>query len=307
MTRLSHILAVSSLAVLAGSARGQPYPFETELRFQARHFDQTHNLGWAGSVTAMPGDRIEVRAVVSYTGTSTVYGLGQIVFQPMISDWSVNDAVIGTPGTPNNEGIGPLGSNTSIPPGYVYDLPGLYGRIIPWAGSNTTTSSYYKGHVHVNPDGTGRTYLRIARSDVTNWVGLGPTAGSGALNNTNGAGGVYIGQGTIGDGRPTHFPPQNNDITDVVVFKFSFVLGAEPGMRDLRIYPGAHYPGGPLPEPPPNPWLEARWYSEPDQTFPGQYPSSFTGVDAFVHVIPTPASVVLVVCAPVLRRRRPAL
>ncbi|CAG1005023.1 hypothetical protein PHYC_03191 [Phycisphaerales bacterium] len=296
-------ITTCSLTLLAGGAGAQPIPQDTELRFEVRHFNLSDNLGWADSLSAGPGDRIEVRAVVSYTGTATVYGLGQIIFQPLIANWYEGDMVIGTPDTPMNRGIGPLGSNSSTPPGYVPDVPGTYGRIVPWAGANTTTSNYYRGHIHINPDGTGSTYLRIARNDVTNWIGVGPSSGSGAANNTSGGGGVIVAQGTIGVGRPTQFPPQNNDLTDISVFKFSFLVGASTEARDLLIYPAMFFPQGPIPDPPQQQG-DVRWYSQPNQTVPGLYRSSFIGIDAVVHVVPTPSTVVLTPVASLLLRRR---
>lgn len=302
MNRTLALISVSG--ALAGWAAAQP--LETELRFEVRRFDPSHNTGWATSLDALPGDHVEVRAVVSYIGTGTVYGLGQIIFQPIIADWTPADSIIGTPGTPGGIGIGPTGSNTSTPPGYVQDLPGVYGRITPWAGANTTTSNFYRGHLHVNPNGTGRTYMRIARNDVTNWIGVGASSGSGAANNTSGAGGVTVAQGTLGAGRPTNFPPQNNSLTDLVVFKFGFVIDPASGQRDLTIAA----PIGPYDNPVIGPHTfrqpDTRWYSAPDQTAPGLYRTDVLSLDAAVHIVPSAPSCTLIVCAfLVTRRARP--
>ncbi|CAG1005012.1 hypothetical protein PHYC_03190 [Phycisphaerales bacterium] len=290
------------LAALASTAAAQP--LETELRFEVRRFDPAHNTGWATSLNALPGDHVEVRAVVSYIGTSTVYGLGQIIFQPIIADWTAADSIIGTPGTPGGIGIGPTGSNTSTPPGYVQDLPGVYGRISPWAGANTTTSNFYRGHFHENPNGTGRTYLRIARADVTNWIGIGASSGSGAANNTSGAGGVTIAQGTLGAGRPTNLPPQNNSLSNLIVFKFGFVIDPDSGPRDLTIAA----PIGPYDNPVIGPHTfrqpDTRWYNAPDQTAPGLHRTDVLSLDAMVHIAPTPPALAASLVCIVLATRR---
>lgn len=303
---MKNVIGLVAVAGLAATAFGQPV--ETRLEYQARVFNAGHNNGWVGAggtLEALPGDQIEVRAVVSYTGSSNVFGLGQIIFQPVVDDWTAGDSVIGTPGTPGNQGIGPTGSNTSTPPGYVADAPGVYGRISPWAGANTTTSNFYRGHVHNNPDGSGNTYLRIARNDVTNWIGVGASSGSGAANNTSGAGGVTVAQGTIGAGRPTNFPPQNNNLQNLVVFKFGFLLSSATADRTLDVTTpaagiGRSTAASSFGQP------DTRWYSAADQTAPGLYRTDVEVVAAHIHVVPTPASLALMGLGGLMvaRRRR---
>lgn len=298
------------IGAIAGSAlaAAQP-PVETQLRYEIRRYDPANNLGWVNAIQfAVPGDRFEVRAVVSYIGTSSVHGLGQIIFQPIITNWTAGDSLITQDidgaGPSTLQGIGPMGSNTSSPPGYVNDQPGSYGRISPFAGANTTTSTFYRGHVHVNPDGSGGTYLRIARNDVTNWLGVGPSSGAGAVNNTNGGGGITVAQGTIGAGRPTTFPPQNNNLQNIVVFKFSFQLSAATADRPImqistpssgigRSTAASSY-GQP----------DTRWYSAADQTSPGLYRSDVEVIPATLFVVPSPSGALVLAGASCLARRR---
>lgn len=299
----SRLAAASLLA--AASAAAQPQPLATQLRYEVRHFDADNNEGWQQSIEAVPGNRIEVRAVVSYIGTTTpLYGLGQITFQPLVSNWSVDDSVLTTPGTPGNQGIGPIGSNISTPPGHVPDEPGVYGRIQPFAASNTTTSTFLRGFVHLNPAGNGIDYLRISRANITNWIGVGPSSGAGASNNTIGNGGVNIVQGTI--------PPRVNPVEwrdyrteNIVVFKFGFLLGAVQDIRTLTITTppagigrstqAATY-GGP----------STTWYTTPNQSAPGGLVTGVLVMDASIHVVPATGSLTLVGLAGLtaIQRRR---
>lgn len=279
--RCAFLLALSTAAASFGQ------PVETQLRYEARRYSPDHNEGWSFSLATSPGERIEVRAVVSYVGSVSVAGLGQILFQPVVSNWRNDDSVIGTPGTPGDSGIGPIGSNLSVPPGFVADLPGVYGRITPFATATTTSSTFYRGHVHHDPDGSGATYLRIARNDVTNWIGIGPTSGAGALNNTAGTGGVNAAQALAPPHPPPpNWPPANTSLTGVVVFKFGFTLAEGTGARDLSIWTppqgigrstGAATYGQP----------DTRWYLSADDPVPGSYRSDVQVVAAEVHVVPT--------------------
>lgn len=297
---MKNVIGLVGIAGLATTALAQPV--ETQLRYEVRIFNAGHNLGWGSSVNALPGDRIEVRAVVSYTGTATVFGLGQTVFQPVVSGWTGADALV-TDG-PNMQ-IGPIGGNLTTPPGYVNDAPGVYGRITPWAASATNTSTFLRGYIHTNPGTLTGTFLRIARADVTNWIGVGATTGAGAVNNVNGNGGVNIGQGTIGAGRPANAPPQNNNLQNLVVFKFSFTLS---GATDLRSLVVSTPRGGLSTETSASLWGQpgTRWFSAADQTAPGQYRSDVAVLDGTVNVIPTPASLALLGLGGLMvaRRRR---
>lgn len=282
----------SWLLVLACGTAAMAQPRETLLRFEARHFDPSNNTGWGSEIVAVPGNHIEVRAVVSYIGAAPVVALGQITFQPLLSNWALDDSLI-TYGTGTMQ-IGPTGSNITTPPGWVPDVPGAYGRITPWAAGTYTTSNFLRGHMHINPDGTGTNYLRIARADVTNWIGVGPTSGEAAINNTTGGGGVGINQGTIGAGRAANQPPQVLGTQNLIVFKFGFVLGNGDGVRSLvqSAWLGPGNDGSPIP-PPPFWQPDTRWHTSENSSSPGTYRTSVQVESAAIHVLPSPSVVAL--------------
>jgi hypothetical protein len=217
---------VWTAAVLAGSAGlagGQPFPADTLLRYEVRHYSAEDNFGWADHIVAVPGNRIECRAVVSYIGTGTVGGLASITFQPVISEWAgsllLTNGVLGRGGP--TAGIGPIGGSRSTPMGLVEDRPGEYGRLAPWGANATTTSTFLRGHLGT---GTASGLLRIAQAHITNWIGEGATSGSTANNNVNGGGGVSIAQ-IAAPMRLSTDPPYDSSTVNIVVFKFGFEIG----------------------------------------------------------------------------------
>lgn len=218
------LVAVAGLATVANAQVAN-----TLLKYEVSR----DGVNWSSTLNANPGDTIQVRALASYIGSAsapTAGGLGQIVFQPVVSSWTGADTLITTAGTPGNNGVGPVGGTRSTPIGTVEDAPGQYGRITPFGANSTTTSTYLRGHVGT---GTAAGLLRIARADVTNWIGVGATSGASAANNWNGGGGVSIAQIANPSRLPTD-PAFNNGTSNLVVFKFSFLVGAGDG-RSLVI------------------------------------------------------------------------
>jgi MYXO-CTERM domain-containing protein len=291
--------SIVAVAGLAAAAHGQA---TTRLAYEVRLFDAGNNSGWGSSVNALPGDRIEVRALVSLVGGTMQGGLKQIVFQPIVSSWTGADTLIqqdidgGGPST--SQGIGPVGGSRSTPPGIVPDQPGMYGRITPWGANATTTSTFLRGHVGT---GTAAGMLRIAQNHITNWIGVGATSGATANNNVNGGGGVSVAQiafpSRLGTD-PAFEPGQNN----LVVFKFSFILSSATDLRTLsvdtpqagigRILQSGQYIDN------------VQWFNAPQS---GDADFSRTGAETsagLIHVVPTPASLALMGLGALVAGRR---
>lgn len=290
MKNVIGLIAVAGLAAAASADDVARLRYETSV-----------NGGtWtAGANTALPGQRVEVRAVVSYIGAGTTSGLCQIVFQPTAAGWTAGDvlrtnAVVGLAGAGYQPtGIGPFGSGITTPQGQVADAPGVYGRISPWGTANATTSAtFLRGHSHtVN----GVSYLRIAQNQVTNWFGAGSTA-----NNVNGGGGVSIAQGALG-GRPTTFPAPVFTDQDLVVFKFGFDLSADPADRSITIDTPANgigSSGTPLSQ-------NVLFFANAFETT-GSIRGSAVVESATVRIVPAPASLALMGLGGLMvaRRRR---
>lgn len=226
---------IGSLVAVAGlAAAAHAQPLATLLKYEARVFNAGNDAGWGSAIDVNPGTRVEVRALVSYTGTGTVGGLSQIVFQPLVQGWTAGEALITNADTGQAgpaTGIGPVGGSRSTPIGTVDNLPGVYGRITPWGANATNTSTFLRGHVGT---GTAAGMLRIAQNHITNWIGSGATSGSTANNNFNGGGGVSVAQIAVPSRLPSD-PASNLGQTGLVVFKFAFVLSSSTDVRSLSV------------------------------------------------------------------------
>jgi len=226
------IVSIVSVAGLAAAVQAQPVA--TQLKYEARVFNAANDTGWAQNLDVAPGTRVEIRALVSYTGTGTVGGLGQMAFQPVVSNWTGADTLMTndlTGQTGPVGGIGPVGGTRSTPIGIVDNLPGVYGRITPWGANATTTSTFLRGHIGT---GTAAGLLRIAQAHITNWIGAGATSGATANNNVNGGGGVSIAQ-IANPSRLTSDPAFNNSTSNLIVFKFSFTVSGAAVDRVIGI------------------------------------------------------------------------
>lgn len=287
---------IGSLVAVAGfaaAAHAQP-AVGTMLTYQARVFNAGNDLGWVSNLAANPGDRIEVRALVSYIGTGTVGGLGQCVFQPVVTNWTASDALV-TDG-PNMQ-VGPIGGTRSTPIGTVADAPGAYGRITPWGANATTTTSFLRGHLGT---GTAAGMLRIAQAQVTNWIGVGPTSGTAQSNNATGGGGVSVAQ-IANPARLATDPPFNNGSSNLVVFKFSFTLSGSTADRTLNISTpqngfGRTTQSGQL-------FHNIRWFANESEASASVQTAAIV-TDANVRIVPAPGAMALMGLGGLLAARR---
>jgi hypothetical protein len=259
---------------------------------------------WTSSVNVLPGTQIQVRALVSYIGTTGGNGgLGQIVFQPVVSSWTGADSLITQDidgaGPSTSQGIGPVGGSRSTPVGIVPDAPGVFGRVSPFGANATSTSTFLRGHLGT---GTAAGLLRIAQNQITNWIGVGATSGAAAANNWNGGGGVSIAQ--IADpSRLGTDPAYNANRSDVVVFKFGFNLSSATDLRSLGISTPADGIGKVTTAGTAYGQQNCRWY-------PTQGSTQATDVGgcviegATVNVVPTPASLALLGLGGLVAARR---
>jgi len=176
---------------------------------------------WSSTLPALPGDTVQVRALVSYIGSAsapTAGGLGQLVFQPVLSNLTAADLWNVSP----LGAIGPVGGTRSTPIGTVNDTPGVWGRITPFGANATRGSTYLRGFSHTV---SGVNYLRIAQANITNWIGVGATSGTASANNWSGGAGVSVAQ-ISNPFRIATDPAFNSNTSNVVVFKFGVRIPA---------------------------------------------------------------------------------
>jgi hypothetical protein len=180
-------------------------------------------LSWSNNPrTVNPGANVQVRYKLSYDpagSTAMPTGFASVTFQPTISNWIAGQDTLSP--------FAASGNNTNG--GSVSEASGLFGRITPFASTGPTTTDSYRGHVQTVG---GVTYLRIARTSITNWVGQGLTSGTAAANNFNGAGGLACVQKgfslvTAND------PPFNPATADIVIARFGFTVSSAIQSRTL--------------------------------------------------------------------------
>jgi hypothetical protein len=247
------------------------------------------NGGNQAIVSANSGiQSVEVLVTVSTTSTSAL-GLGSMIFQPIVSRWAATDSL--APFT------SAFGSNTSTPSGAVPDAPGSYGRISPFAAVNLTTSQRLFGHVHTSGSNGGPpgTFLRIAKAQVTNWIG--------EEGNTSGDSGVNIGQRS-NVGRVSYDPAFLAYTTDVHVFRFALLLDTDLGVGRHIIVDAPLAGFGNLNTTTGN--REVYWYADLNEVT-GSVREVPTVVSGLIRIgIPTPASLALMSLGgiAIARRRR---
>lgn len=305
--------SIVAVAGLAAAATAQP---TTELRYEVRIYNAGNNTGWASSVNALPGDTVEVRAVVSLLNGGTIGGgLKQIQFQPVLTGglaWNIGQASapaggdrlinqnVATPTGSNNQGngVGPLGGTRSTPVGLVPDAPGAYGRITPWGANATTTSTFLRGHLGT---GTAAGLLRIASNNITNWIGVGATSGATANNNQNGGGGVSVAQIAAPSRVPTD-PPYEPSQSGLIVFKFGIVLSADTNTRTISVDTPANgfgrtLSGGQY-------VANTQWFNSPTSGDADLTRTGAVSVRGLINIVPAPGALALLGLGGLVAARR---
>jgi hypothetical protein len=156
-------------------------------------------VNWSSTVIVNQAHGDSGRVYVGYfmtyvppVGGAVPNAFASLTFQPVFSNVRFGTDVIAPfRNQSNNCGGG------SIEPGEFLPLNGAFGRIKPFAATGPSTSQSYVVHQHVAGSGGAPevgTFYRIARNDITRWVGVGATSGTAAVNNFNGAGGMVCGQ-----------------------------------------------------------------------------------------------------------------
>lgn len=215
------------LVAMAGTSLAAGQDVSTRLTYQV----STDNTSWGSSMNALPWDTVYVRTLISYIGPGSAAGLGQVIFQPVVSNWHVTDVLLNSRDQPTLEPS--VRVNRDFPP---YDAgnypdPGVWGRLLVFKATRPTTSTFLRGHLGT---GSAAGLLRTGRADATNWIGEGPTTGAGSSNNWNGGGGVNLSQ-IANPSRLSTDPEFLAQSQDVNAFGFALRLDEAEEARTLSI------------------------------------------------------------------------
>jgi len=250
---------------------------------------------WTNELTVDRPDRtVQVRATLTYErqdGDPTPIALASLTWQPTASNWLAADTLLPFADRGNNSNGG------GVPD--IAGSPAPYGRILPFAATGPTTSDPYRGHVQLVG---GINYLRIARASITSWAGDGPTSGTAAANNFNGAGGLACVQKSVGNVNPSSDPAFRAGTTDVPIFKAAVQFHLAAAARTVVF-------DAPLSGMSRNSTTgerEASWYQSEADNF-GSIKAGVIVDIATVHVLPNPGALAILAAATLTitaRRRR---
>jgi hypothetical protein len=302
---------IALLSALAGSAavvlaQGTfpPHPLESEIRFEV-----WNGTSWTSSIAGTPGQQIEYRVVLSYTGARTnLIGLGsaryQVTFSNADNTGPSRDTLASFPG----DGTSTYTQNMlSQADGASGGPLARYGRVV--YGSPGQTAQFFNrlrnfahgGDAPQNEAPAGQ-WLRVAGEFVTHWPAASlPGTPSAELANRV-ARGVAAGQfGPLG---LTGTTPNTNyvaGVQDLVVFRHALTLSDSVSARTIEVstFEGALNRNG---QPANDDRRYISWIEEGGSQ--GTYRTAVAIVPATI-VIPTPGALALLgVTGFVVARRR---
>jgi hypothetical protein len=188
---------------------------------------------WSSMVAALPGEQVEFRAVLSYTGTDAAVALGRIFYQPVIS--GVDNLGSGTSvdqlGAWRNGGVSGQGT-TLLAQGLLSAAEGAssnalasYGRVRYGFTSRSTVagnSGGLTGHRHSggSAGAPAGDYIRMAGSFNTNWYPSSIPNGTVALNN-------QILWGVVSDNNTATSTWYTSGTQNIVLFRQAFIMSSD--------------------------------------------------------------------------------
>jgi len=196
---IASLIAVAGLSVAANAGSTMTMVYSTD------------GINFSSHLDVLPGTHVEAMVRAS-TDTAGALGLGQVIFQPVISNFIAANTV-------DAFANGGQGSNTSTPSGVVADAPGQYGRLSPFGRTALGATNFIFAHRTSVGQPAGE-WLRIAQKQVTAWAG-----GSG---NTTGNSGVPCAQ-LANVGRTASDPAFNGVVNNVDLFRFGFTVNNPVG------------------------------------------------------------------------------
>jgi len=233
------IVSLVALAGVAGiaNAQVQQEPIGATLRYQVA----VNGGAWGSNVEIAPGDRVEWRAVLTYTGATGPVALGRVYYQPVFSN--VDNGALNGAGTDNlgawrnggNSGQG----NTTLAQGLLSAAEGAnsgaladYGRVQFGFTSRSTTagsSGSLTGIRHSSDGGSpAGNFIRIAGTNNGTWYPASQPNGSVALNN-------QILWGVVSDNNSATSTWFAAGTQNVVIFRQAFIASADTALANRTV------------------------------------------------------------------------
>lgn len=293
----SAMIRSTSFALALGLAAGTTLAASsTNLNLQV----SLDGLSWSNQVSYNPNlgqRRVLVRALVSWNSDDgvTPVGFAGLTWQPVVSNVRASDEIAPFANVGNNTNGGAIDISSD-------PLNGPFGRVRPFAATGPSGLQSYIVHRHVanSGDAPSGSFLRIARNDVTRWTGTGPTSGTGAVNNFNGAGGLACVQKGFPQVGPTD-PAFRFGSTDVLIFQFAIDAGLlDPGeSRTL----GVDAPLEGMSRDSTTGARRATWFASTSDNF-GSLIAAVNVTGASINLVPSPAALGLFTCGSLVMTAR---
>lgn len=250
-------------------------------------------VNWTNELTLDPstdGGRVLMRASVSWQsdGHNLPIGFASLTWQPVISGVRAGDSVASFANMGNNTNGGGVDLDGS-------PVDGPFGRVRPFAATGPSGLQSYVVHHHTNGSGDAPagSYFRIARNDVTRWMGTGLTIGTAAVNNFNGAGGIATvqkGASLVG----TADPAFRFGITDITILQLGLDFAARAPGETSEIGIGAPLEGASRDAT--TGVRRGTWYQYSNDNS-GNMSGDLVVTGATIHLVPTPAAMGLLISA----------
>ncbi|MFO0831108.1 MAG: hypothetical protein U0637_04595 [Phycisphaerales bacterium] len=197
---------------------------------------------WTSSMTAQPGQQVEWRVVVSYTGTRTdLFALGDSRYQPTLSNTDNVGAgaladQLGVWRTGGVSGSGFPGSMLSVAEGAFGGALPDYGRVT-YGGTGTSDDASYQNLITTFRHSLGSagapagSWIRVAGSFVTQWP-RDPITGTASVTDTNRIlRGIPAMQVSMALNPVVHLA----GVSNLVVFRQAIVLSDDSAPRTIEV------------------------------------------------------------------------
>jgi MYXO-CTERM domain-containing protein len=231
------LVALSGIAAVANAQTPPMEPIGASLRFEA-----WNGMEWTRNLVTVPGARVEIRAVVNYTGTRTdLTAMGEILYQPILSNADNTGGSTDNFGPFRNGGI----SGNGIPGSLLTEAEGNnsgaladYGRVrfgqtaMNTANQNVMTQFRHSGGSNGAPAGE---WIRLAGSFVSQW----PAATLPAAPGADGLNRITRGVSANQVSRALTNPQTNHTLgtSNLVIFRMALTLGDGTDTRTLTSSP----------------------------------------------------------------------